>query len=133
MTTPRNNLTARERFTVANYLIAHIDELRAMSSNEARAHHVGEALGLSMTVSNLTTAAGAAHVILSPPPAPKAAPGGVVATLLRELRARTEAVEAALVRAHDRANEQAQSLRYLQDAVRAALPAPDITYRTTLL
>ena len=133
MTAQRNNLTARERFNVANYLIAHIDELRALSSNEARAHHVGEALGLSLTAPNLDTAARAANVILTPPPKPKPAPGGVVAALLRELLARTEAAEAALVRAHDRANEQAHDIRCLREAVRVALPAPDITYRTTLL
>ena len=93
MTTPRNNLTARERFNVANYLIAHIDELRALSSNEARAHHVGEALGLSLTAPNLSKAAEAACVTLTRPPKPKAAPGGVVATLLRELLVRVEGLE----------------------------------------
>lgn len=101
MTAPRNNLSAPERFRVANYLIAHIDELRALPSNVARARHVGEALGLSMTASNLTKAAEAACVTLTPPPKPKPAPGGVVAALLRELLARTEAAEAALVRAND--------------------------------
>ena len=93
MTTPRNNLSAPERFRVANYLIDHLDELRAMSSNEARAHHVGEALGLSLTAPNLSKAAEAACVTLTRPPKPKAAPGGVVATLLRELLARVEGLE----------------------------------------
>ena len=133
MTASRNNLTAPDRFRVSNYVIAHIDELRAMSSNDARAQHVSDALGLSVKPSNLTTAARAANVILTPPSKPKPAPGGVVAALLRELLARTEAAEAALVRAHDRANEQANSIRCLQEAVRVALPAPDVTYRTTLL
>lgn len=133
MTAPRNNLTAPDRFRVSNYLIEHVDELRAMSSNEVRARHVGDTLGLPMTASNLATAARAANVILTPPSKPKPAPGGVVAALLRELLARTEAAEAALVRAHDRANEQANSIRCLQEAVRVAFPAPDVTYRTTLL
>jgi hypothetical protein len=93
MTTLRNNLSAPERFRVANYLIDHLDELRAMSSNEARAHHVGEALGLSLTAPNLSKAAEAACVTLTRPPKPKAAPGGVVATLLRELLARVEGLE----------------------------------------
>jgi hypothetical protein len=94
MTTPRNNLSAPERFRVANYLIAHIDELRAMSSNDARAQHVGEALGLSLTAPNLSKAAEAACVTLTRPTKPKPAPGGAMAALLRGLFERVEALEA---------------------------------------
>ena len=133
MTAPRNNLTAPNRFRVSNYLIAHIDELRTLPSNEARARHVGEALSLPMTAANLDTAARAANVILTPPPKPKPAPGGAVAVLLREVLERVEALEAALVRANDVSKTQAHDIRCLREAVRVALPAPDVTYRTTLL
>ena len=160
MTAPRNNLTARERFNVANYLIAHIDELRPMSSNVERARHVGEALGLPMTAANLTKAAEAANVILTPPPKPKPAPGGAMAELLRGLFERVEALEAA----QEKTNALVAALRavsvpinpryaHTMDSGGAILgdadaltrvaqhvptgaavpPAPGITHRTTLL
>lgn len=94
MTAPRNNLSAPERFRVANYLIAHLDDLRAMSSNEVRARHVGDTLGLPMTASNLSKAAEAACVTLTRPTKPKPAPGGAMAALLRELFERVEGLEA---------------------------------------
>ena len=136
MAITRNHLTAHEYFTVSNYILKHLEELRALRGNAERARQVGEALNMTLTIPNLEHSARTANVSLSPPPKPKAEASGEVAELIRALTERVEALEA-----HTRKTDLRfaapegrphASPQYVPGGVASQL-APSVSYRNALL
>ena len=109
-------LNDRDRFMVTNFLIANIEAVHALRTQEARVRFVSNALGVPLTVAKLQTAAGAAHLSLAPPPiekAPKVLSKAELYRLVLQLAERVDALEADKVKTADclvRANEYSKAL-----------------------
>ena len=133
MTAPKQpRLNVRDRFVVTNFIIANIEAVLALRTQEARVRFVSNAIGIPLTFAKLQTAARAAQLSLAPPPvekAPRVLSKAELYRLVLQLAERVDALEAdktktadCLVRANASNKELERRVRVFEGAGTQAQP-----------